>query len=336
MLDRLEVYDALYLLAAGDGRGEALFGSCQPLAREAFSRSLVGSEFPTVWFEVPLTGAPRFDLHVAISRTALRPGVGFAPGAGGGYERLFRWFADEETGGAGLAFAYDVSEGDIGSPAVHVNVNDAPLSDMARFFNLTGGGNAAERYRAFEARLPRGWRVWYAGFHSGRPGAPVRVDCFVDDRLKAAYASVPSLFEAHLRECGFTATSAALRGLAGLVTASPFALEIQFDVLEDGSLGPTVGVSAGLPTGPASKMRPLFEDDGAASELLEQVEARGLADGRWRLIPGTVYTGIVEVDEGALALYDVPTFVKLRVRGGKPLDAKAYLQAGAQELGTRA
>lgn len=331
MLDRLELYDALYLLAAGDGREEALFGSCQPLAREAFCRSLIGGGFPTVWFEVPLTGEPRFDLHVAISRAALAPGAGFAEGAGNGYDRLFRWFADEEPGGAGIAFAYDVSEGSIGAPAVHVNVNNAPLSDMGRFFELVAGDGAAGRYRAFEARLPRGWRVWYAGFHPGRPNSPVRVDCFVDDRLKAAYAAVPSLFEAHLRDCGFTAASAALRDLASLVTRSPFALELQFDVLEDGTVGPTIGLSAGFPMGPASRMRPLFEE-GAAAELLEQAEVRGLADGRWRLVPGTLYTGFVDTGGGTLALYDVPTFVKLRVRGGEPLDAKAYLQAGAREL----
>lgn len=332
MLDHAAVYDALYLLAAADGREEALFGDCQPLAREAFSRSLIGEEFPTIWFEVPLADAPRFDLHVAISRSALRPGAGFAPGAGGGYEGLFRWYAEEEPGGLGLALAYDVSEGRIGDPAVHVNVNNAPLSSMDRFFELAAFGDAAERYRAFEARLPKGWNVWYAGFHPGRPNTPVRVDCFVDDRLKAAYAGVPSLLEAHLRECGFTATSAALRDLAGLVMHSPFALELQFDVLADGSVGPTIGVSAGFPMGPASKMRPLFADGGAASGLMEQVEARGLADGRWRLVPDAMLARLVETGDGPLALYNAPTFVKLRVRGGVPLDAKAYLQAGARAV----
>ena len=105
MLDYAAIYDALYLLAARDGREEALFGNCQPFAREAFSRSLIGDEFPIVCFEVPLTGAPRFDLHVPISRSALVPGTGFAPGAGGGYDDLFRWYSEEEAGGCGLAFA---------------------------------------------------------------------------------------------------------------------------------------------------------------------------------------------------------------------------------------
>ncbi|MDO4537165.1 MAG: hypothetical protein Q4B54_03305, partial [Coriobacteriales bacterium] len=63
----LAIYDALYSLAADEGREEALFGSCAPLAREAFCRSELRDmdEFPLLWFELFLTGEPRFDLHVA-------------------------------------------------------------------------------------------------------------------------------------------------------------------------------------------------------------------------------------------------------------------------------
>ena len=157
----------------------------------------------------------------------------------------------------------------------------------------------------------------------------MRVDCFVESGLKAAYASAPSLFEEHLRSCGFTATSAALLDLMGLVARSPFPLELQFDVLEDGSVGPTVGVSAGFPMAAASRMRPLFEEGGAAEKLLAQVEQTGLADGRWRLVPGAIYSTLVDAGDAKVALYNVPTFIKLRLREGEPLDAKIYLQAGA-------
>ena len=40
----------------------------------------------------------------------------------------------------------------------------------------------------------------------------------------------------------------------------------------------------------------------------------------------------MQVDGALLALYCVPTFVKLRLRNGKPLDAKMYLQAEASIL----
>ena len=102
-IDRLTLYDALYGLAADEGREQALFGSCAPLAHEAFGRSLAQDGFPIVWFELPLAGKPRFDLHVALSRKQLQAGAQFLAGAGNGYDELLRWYADEEQGGNGLA-----------------------------------------------------------------------------------------------------------------------------------------------------------------------------------------------------------------------------------------
>ena len=333
-MDDLTLYQVLYRLVSANGREEALFGDCGPLAEEAFSRSLVGDEFPTVWFELPLAGPPRFDLHVAISREALRPGVGFAAGAGNGYDELFRWYAEEETGGRGLAFAYDVSEGLIDSPAVHVNVNHTPLDDMDRFFQLAAGTEtgAAERYRNFVGRPPEGWRVWYAGVHPGRPGAPVRVDCFVSNDLRKAYARDLALLECDLAACGFVGAEQVVRDLASLILSSSFALELQFDLMRDGSLGPTLGLSAGLNR---ASRQPVGADahlEGPMAALMASVEARGLADGRWQRGFEATLRKLVNFDGGCLALYCIPTFVKLRLREGAPLDAKLYLQASAIRL----
>lgn len=329
MIDSLTVYDAIYALASGDGREEALFGASAPLAREAFTRSLIGDAFPTIWFETPLAGKPYFDLHVALSRKALHAGVNFLPGAGNGYDALFRWYAQEEPGGCGLAFAYDTGVGQIDAPAVHVNVNGTPLSDTHRFFDLAAGEGAAARYDGFVARLPEAWRVWYTGVHPGRPGAPVRVDCFVDAKRKAAYAADPALFERDLRAVGFEAISPALIDLARPILISPFGLELQFDIMKDGSLGPTLGISAGFSLGAASRLRVLFGEGGPGAGLMGAVEALGLSDGRWRLIADASYATRVALDGQELLLYCVPTFVKLRLREGRPLDAKAYFQASA-------
>ena len=333
MIDRLSLYDTVYELAAREGCDQALFGSCAPLARTAFQRSLIGEGFPVVWFEVPLAGKPRFDLHVALSRETLHEGAQFLPHAGNGYDELFRWYSEQEEGGGGLAFAYDVGEGRIDNPAVHVNVNGAPLADMDRFFDLAGGAGAAERYAGFASRLPQGWQVWYAGVHPGRPGSPVRVDCFVVAGLKDAYATDISFLENDLAACGFEATGPALLGLARPPLDSPFGLELQFDVMPDGSLGPTLGISAAFSLRTAHAMRPLFEEGGPAAELLGAVERLELADDRWRRIPDAMFSKLVPADGTVLALYCAPTFVKLRMRDGQPLEAKVYLQAEASTLG---
>lgn len=332
MIDRLAAFDAIYTLAADEGCEAALFGSCAALAREAFQRSLIGDEFPLLWFEVPLTDAARFDLHVAISRNALKEGVGFLPGAGNGYDALFDWYAREEKGGGGLAFAYDISDGRLESPAIHVNVNNAPLGDIGRFFDLAGGDGAAALYDEFASRLPRGWRIWYAGVHSGRPGAPIRVDCFVDRVLQESYARDASLLERDLVSCGFTASREALISLVAPILRSPFGLELQFDVGRDGTLGSTLGLSAGFRLRTAKGMRPVFEKDGVGAALMGEIESLGLADARWRRIPDVMYSKFVSFDDGACALYCLPVFVKLRMRDGAALDAKLYLQASAAEM----
>ena len=332
MLENLDIYDAIYTLAVGEGCEQVLFGDCSALAREAFLRSSASGGFPMLWFEVPLTGKPRFDLHVALSRESLRTGARYRPCTGNGYDELFHWFAEDEVGGNGLAFAFDVSEGRIDDPAVHVNVNNAPLADMARFFDLAAGNGAYERYANFENRLPQGWKVWYAGFHPGRPGSPVRVDCFVDATCEASYAADVELLEHDLRTCGFTCTGPALYDLATPILKCPFDLELQFDVMHDGALGPTLGISASFPRLAVASMRELFGDGGEVAGLMGAIEGMGLADGRWRHVPDALFATLVEMGDIDLALYCTPTFVKLRMRDGEPLDAKVYLQAGASVL----
>lgn len=113
------------------------------------------------------------------------------------------------------------------------------------------------------------------GVHPGRSGAPVRVDCFVDSRLREAYAADLGLFERDLRACGFRAGLDALPDLAGALLASPFRLELQFDVLEGGEVGPTLGISGAFGAQVATRMRSMFNEDGEIAELMGRVEGAG-------------------------------------------------------------
>ena len=164
---QVDLYDALYALASDEGRDGALFGRCAPLARKAFQRSLFCDEMPFVWFELPLMGAPRFDL------------------------------------------------------------------------------------------------------------------------------------------------------------------------LRDGTLGTTIGISAGFAAKTASSIQPLFMEGKPATTFFEKVEHLGLADRRWQHIPRASFTKLVKFEGSPIVLSCVPTFVKLRLRDGKQLDAKVYLQAGSWTIDKR-
>ena len=96
MVDRSMVYNIIYALAAKDGREKALFGDSAPHAITAFEHSLAGSGFPELWFEIPLTGEPWFDLHVLTESKDVEPGMAFSPETCGGNPKVFEWFAAQE------------------------------------------------------------------------------------------------------------------------------------------------------------------------------------------------------------------------------------------------
>ncbi|MBR2683685.1 MAG: hypothetical protein IKE22_10530 [Atopobiaceae bacterium] len=321
------LYETLYRLASEDV-GRDLFGTNAPLAQEAFQRASAGASMPIVWFEIPLSGPPRFDLHVAHDNADIHEYAPFASDAMDGHGDLLNWYASEPRAGGGLALAYDVGDGRIGAPAVHANVNAVEAFDAEGFFIHVGRPEAAVLYRGFEKQLPRGWHIWYLGVHPDRLGAPVRVDCLVGASLKRAYAAQPAKFEEDLRQVGFAVEGSAARRVGAEVAASPFSMELQFDILSDGALGQTVGISAQFPLAKASIARMLWEPTGGAAQLMEFAENSRVADARWRRIRDAMFSMAVQ-DGGVLhALYCSPVFTKFRVRADELFDAKIYLQAG--------
>ncbi len=327
----MALYETLYDLASQDAERE-LFGTSAQLAQEAFEHATEGTSAPTIWFEVPLSGPPRFDLHVAHGNTDLHRHAPFAPDAMDGHGGLLNWFASKPREGGGLALAYDVGDGRISAPAVHVNVNAAKAFDAEGFFAHVGRPEAAALYRDFASRIPQGWRIWYFGVHPGRPDTPVRIDCYVSKNLKRAYAAEPTKLEEDLQKVGFAVEGSTVRCVGAKVAASPFGLELQFDLLSDGALGQTVGISAQFPLMPASAARQLWEAGGEAAQLMEFAVDSRAADARWRRIPDTMFSTAVKNDNTWQALYCVPVFAKFRVRANKLLDTKIYLQAGAPNL----
>ena len=114
--DAMMLYETLYSLASRDAECD-LFGPNALLAQEAFRRASEGVSVPSVWFEIPLSGSPRFDLHVAHGNADLHEHAPFAPDAMDGHGGLLNWYASEPREGGGLSLAYDVGDGRIGAHA---------------------------------------------------------------------------------------------------------------------------------------------------------------------------------------------------------------------------
>lgn len=330
MIDRMRLFDMIYALAGREGRYEMLFGSSFPVAREAFSLSLAGDSFPETWFEVPLLGTPWFDLHAGTFREGLNPNSIFEPKTCGGYPDVFMWFAAQGHDARQLILSWDVGRGAVDAPAVQflTGSNDASLT--CDFLDAAGRGDAADAYRSFSERLPEGWFACYVGVFPQRKTPFLRVECIPSAEQQREYAADPSLLEAHLRQLSLTEFGETMLSRCQVFAEMPFQMEFQFDVTPDGRIGDTVGVSDRFAWPPGAGSWEVFDPNGAAGELMRQVEEWGLADARWRELAKTAFASRVAFGGESALIYCYPTFVKLRWRDGEPLDAKAYLVAGAK------
>jgi hypothetical protein len=123
-MDHSMLYEILYALAALGEREQTLFGNCAPAARKAFARSCAGNAFPEIWFEIPLLGEPRFDLHALTSRETLDPETAFPAEISGGFPDAFRWFAHQGESVRQLALSWDLKPDEDPSAAIQLLVTD--------------------------------------------------------------------------------------------------------------------------------------------------------------------------------------------------------------------
>lgn len=333
MFDYRFLFDLLYSLAAQDGRDRALFGTSLPQAREAFARSLAGNEFPELWYEIPLLGEPWFDLHVLTARTALEDACATesagedTPCAGRGFAEhpeLFTWFAQVQSGRQ-LALSWDVGSGTGDNPAVQLLRERSDDQAVCEFLQVAGRPDAIDSFRTFAARLPEEWFACYYGVFPERPGLNLRVECIPTPDLQRAYADDATLLEEHLRQTGFDDLGDTIVPRCQYMAGLPFQFEFQFDVRMDGSADTTLGASSRFSSPAGEDFSTPFQTEGAAGAFMQQVEARGLADSRWRRLEETTFSKRVSAKGNSVHLVNYPAFIKLRWRDGQPLDAKAYL-----------
>lgn len=334
-MDRLMLYRVLYALAACDGREEVLFGTCAPRAEEAFARSLAGSGFPELWFELPLAGKPWFDLHALTARGDLDAHASLNPATCGGAPDVFRWFAAQGQAVRQLALSWDVSTGSLASPAVQLLRSGHDTQVVCDFLTAAGRSDAADAYRTFESRLPRGWFACYTGVFPQRRDPFLRVECIPSANQQRSYASDPVLLEEHLRQTGLTELGDTLIPRCQALAATPFQFEFQFDVTPEGAAGATLGASVRFAAPSGDGAWAAFDANGDAGTLMNEVMSWGLADERWRLLPGTAFAKRMTLADESAVLWCYPAFLKLRWRAGVPLDAKAYLIAGVRDGSTR-
>lgn len=332
---QIEAFDTLYALAARNGRGEALFGTSVELARPVFERSLIGNGYPTSYLEFPLLGKPGFDILTV--HQYVEAGATFAEGAGFGYQAMFDWFASVCGDGTTLScgIELDTSSGETERAGVYFQQRKQ-VELVAPFLESIGEEARTQSYLDALGRMPEGWPPAYVGLFPGRVGTPLRIGGYMSELRRARCAENP----AHLGECfrkiGFDAfDDEMLERCSEFMRIAP-SVDFQFDIMPDGSLGPTFGLSLSFNHVKPRQAHDCMES-GYGAQLMQTLQDWGLADDRWKLIADAAFArGIpYEKEDGSEALFGLCilfNYAKVKFTNCQPQPAKFYFLFKADEV----
>ena len=322
-------FDALYRLAARDGREEALFGRSIELARPAYEKTLVGDGYPTAYLEFPLLGKPRFDLLSV--HDYIKPGSEFAPGAGFGYQAMIDWFSTLEYDGkttVSCGIELDCGEGETERAGVYLQQR-RHHELVAPFLESVGEGDRAASYHEVLSRMPVGWPPAYVGLFPGREGTPLRIGGYLSDSAKDAFSDNPKQLGRAFDDIGFVAYDEDMLNRCAEFMALAPTVDFQFDIMADGSLGDTFGLSLSFNEAKPREARECMEE-GYGARLMGALERWGLADERWRLIADAAFARHVGFEredgtEGRFALCVLFNYAKVKFTNAQAQPSKFYL-----------
>ena len=332
---QMTVFDALYSIAAGDGRGEALFGNSYDLARNAYERTLIGDGYPAAYIEFPLLGSPGFDLLSV--HGSVQPGSRFAPGAGFGYQAMLDWFSDvrDANVNASCGIELDTSAGETERAGVYLQYRKH-RNLIAPFLDSIGEGARTESFLSVANRMPEGWPPAYVGLFPGRAGTPMRIGGYLGYATQKACAEDPALLAAQFDQIGFSAYDNEMLSQCGVFLSLAPSIDFQFDIMPDGTLSDVFGLSLSFNEAKPREARVCMES-GYGARICRTLQEWGLADERWKLIAGAAFARHVpfareDGSQGRFALCCLFNYAKVKFAGAVAQPAKFYLRMSAGEV----
>ena len=328
-----DAFQVLLLQAADEGRGPILFGDSLARARESALPFMIGREFPDVYLEHPLSGAPSLDVTVLLGQ--IDAGTRIESPAAGEHAAILDWYASvkREHDCVTCGFELDTKEDALSTAAVHFQPR-AHEELVRPFCEAAGALQAAGLYLGQVARMPAGWPLSFFGMFRGRLESPLRVCGYLDGAEKAACAADPAHLADAFDAAGFSAYDGAMLDRASaLLAAAPGGTDFQFDVLPDGSLGPTFAIDVQFGIEQPEAVQNAF-DVGAGARVMGLLEEWGVADDRWRYAVASAFARAIPVEldgggTGRFAFALMPQWAKARWAGGELRPAKLYHLAHA-------
>ena len=324
---------ALFLHAADEGRGEALFGENWRKTLDRVLPFVEGVRFPALYLEFPLAGEPFLDVTALYEE--IEPGTRFSSEAAAGTERMTDWFAQVSGRYGGLCFGFELDAGSSDSAPAAVHFQHRSHIQLAESFcNELGEPDTGRRYMDQAARMPEGWAPAFFGMFRGRTASPLRVCGYLTRQEQRHCTENPLHLSEVFRQAGFRAyDDGMIRQAAAFLAAASEGADYQFDVYPDGRLGDTFAIDVCLGTKQSGQQKASFAD-GNCAEIMKLLESWGAADDRWHLAAGACLSRALPVEdengqEKLYALTICPKWVKARWRGGILQNAKLYCEGNA-------
>ena len=319
----LLIYNLIYSAVTKDGR-DRLFGDRLDVDNDVFSKSYAGNEFPEIWFELPLSGRPWYDLHVLTSKSAVDPDEDIPEGIF--HPRLFQWFS-KTSGVKQLALSHDLSNGIYDNPAVQLLVGVRDPSVGCNFLKEAGNHPAVSAYSSFLQKLPAGWFACYLGTFPERDDVNLRVECIPDNITQELYSSDKDTIKRDLAQVGLEMTDEMIDFISFMAN-QPLHIEFQFNVDDSGNATSVLGVSLRFlfPAGKTSHLS-FSEDNENVVSLMAKLSDACLCDDRWRLLPGCAFANRLKSGDVSVLFGGYLAGIKVRMHTDRLLDAKVYIVA---------
>lgn len=321
-------FQVLLLQAADEGRGPMLFGDSLDRARNAVAPFLVGEKFPDIYLEHPLCGEPFLDVTLLLGQ--VDPGTRIESAAAGEHVAILDWYAKVRKEHGNVSFGFELDTKEIELPPAAVHFQPRSHMELVRPFCETAGEpERADLYLAQSARMPHGWPLSFFGMFRGRPGSPLRVCGYLDNDEKNSCAQEPKRLATAFDAVGFTAyDETMLRQISTLMAMAPGAVDFQFDVFPDASIGPTFAIDIQFDIEQPEAVRATFET-GAGARVMEQFEDWGAADTRWKRAIESAFARALPIklnggETGRFAFTLMPQWTKARWTDGVLQPAKLY------------
>ena len=115
-------------------------------------------------------------------------------------------------------------------------------------------------------------------------------------------------------------------------------VDFQFDIMPNGQLSDTFGLSLSFNETKPRKARECMES-GYGAALMQTLQTWGLADDRWKLIAGAAFARHIGYErddgtEGRFALCILFNYAKVKFKDCEPQPAKFYLTCTSGDLET--